>query len=226
MLSVIMPYWNRQELLNRSLNRFDELYADLGMEVIIASDGCSVELDPHEFPVKVVNLPTKSEPKNPCVPLNLAAESAAGNILVITNPEIYHIQPVFESMAEDLLNRGPKGYVIASCWGVEEDRWYCFPDFIGPGVGKMPPNSGLHFCSIMYKPFFDEIGGFDEIFRDGAGYEDNDFAWSVHKGGGNVVVRPDLVVHHRKTNIKWGSDKFSINKHLFENKWKNYWDKL
>ena len=43
MISIIMPYWNRLELLKRSLDRMGELYYDVDMEVIIADDGSDTE---------------------------------------------------------------------------------------------------------------------------------------------------------------------------------------
>jgi len=43
MISVIMPYWNRLELLTRSLDRMGELYPDYDMEIVIADDGSEEE---------------------------------------------------------------------------------------------------------------------------------------------------------------------------------------
>lgn len=220
-LSIIMPYWNRSELLSKTLKSYDRLY-DMNMEVVIVDDGSSQPPDPPttRFPVHIVTLPQKKEPKNPCVPINTGVKNASGSVIVITNPEVRHEMPVFPAMMQELLSRGPKGYVLASCWSPEQERWYCYPGHVSPGCDAIPKDSGLHFCAMMRREFFDEIGGFDEGYRDGAGYEDNDFIWTVHKNGGNIVVRSDLVVMHERTKTGWTG--FGRNRQRFRKKWQGY----
>lgn len=227
MLSVVMPYWNRANLLRETLDSF-EIYGDLEFEVVIVDDGSPEppEIASHSFPVKLVSLPQKTDLKNPCLPWNLGVEKAKYDIIVLTHAEIRHEKPVFPFMMEELGNLGPKGYVLASCWGVDQSRWYCYPGYKGPKADMIPDGAGLNFCAMLNRGFFEEIGGFDEIYRDGAGYEDNDFIWSVHKNGGNIVIRPDLVVSHYRTNVNWGKEGFAKNKRLFHDKWADYWNRL
>lgn len=195
------------------------------MEIIVANDGAPEPiLGDYPFPVTMVNLPSKDEAKNPCVPINAGVRASRGSVIVITNPEIYHRKAIFEKMLEELLSLGEKGYVLAACWGVESRRWHCHSTIRGPGQDKIPEGAGLHFCAMMHRKFFDEIEGFDEDYRDGAGYDDNDFIWRVHRGGGLIKVRDDLIVNHTKTGVKWKNR--GRNHKIFHEKWADYWSRL
>lgn len=227
MLSLVMPYWNREKQLKASLERYERLYPSLHMEVVIANDGSQEpEVGNYSFPVRIKNLPKKDYPLNPCVPLNKAVKNAKGSVIVITNPEIIHKTPVFPQMMENLLSLGERGYVLAACKGEETKRFHCHSTIRGPGQDRIPKGYGLHFCGMMYKKFFEEVGGFDEDYRNGSGYDDNDFAWRVHRAKGNVKVRDDLIVYHPRSGTKWDKGGFQRNKQIFYSKWENYWNRL
>lgn len=220
-LSVIVPYWNRETHLRSSLERYEALYDDI--EVIVVNDGDEPPfVEDYPF-VKLINLPRKESLKNPCLPWNVGVENAKGEIIVLTHAEITHRKPVFPQMLEELERRGPKGYVLASCWEDQRNRWLCYPGYRGPNADRIPDEGGLNFCAMLYGSFFEEFGGFDEAYRDGAGYEDNDFIWTVKKHGGDITIRPDLVVYHHRTHVNWGKENFARNKALFHNKWRDYW---
>jgi hypothetical protein len=73
----------------------------------------------------------------------------------------------------------------------------------------------------MYKSLYLKAGGFDEEYREGAGYEDNDFINRLLMAGARFVIRDDLVVIHPKTGatIQWGAEKFARNEALYYSKW-------
>jgi len=164
-----------------------ELYSDFELAVIIADDGSKDVFRltrTYPWPVTAIYLPMKEQALNPCVPINRAVEASNGYITVLTNPEIYHPTAILGDMLDELVKIGPKGYVLASTWSVDHNKWYCHSSITSKAnatLGRLPlpKGSGLHFCSMMYKKFYDEIGGFDEDYRDGQGVEDNDFAWKL-----------------------------------------------
>lgn len=205
MLSVVMPYWNRNRELNLTLQSYQ--YQDI--EVIIVDDGSPHAADPvkTDFPVKVIRLPYKPSPKNPCVPINVGISEAKGDWIAITNPEVRHPTPVFQDMMTD-------HYVLAACWDAAVKNWLCHSEKTYPT--PMPPGYGLHFCGVIPR---DQIEPFDEAYRDGAGYDDNDWAWTLHSKGVQCEIRDDLVVEHvRGERINWGKG-FPINKRYFQRKW-------
>lgn len=227
MISVLMPYWDRPKATRKALEAMARLYAGVDMEIIIADDGSPVPLvldTEYPWPVTVLRLPGKNEAKNPCLPFNEAAKVAKGDVLVITNPEILHDSPVFPQMLESLKKLGPNGYVLAACWCPDENKWHCHST-LRPlelhGI-QHPKGSGLHFCAMMNRSLWDGIGGFDNAYRDGAGYDDNDLVMKLGAYGAKFMIRDDLVVTHPKNGARtqWPDGSFARNAEIFVGKWK------
>lgn len=227
MISVLMPYWNRQEATKTALAAMAKSYPSLDMEVVIADDGgVPLVLDSeYPWPVRIIRLPEKTVAKNPCLPFNEAAKVAKGDVFVLTNPEIIHETPIFPQMLESLQKLGDKGYVMAACWCPDEVKWHChsnLPTLELHGI-KHPQGSGLHFCSMMHRSLWDGIGGFDGAYREGAGYDDNDLAMKLGQYGAKFLIRDDLVVIHPKSGARteWPDGSFQRNAGIFISKWKN-----
>lgn len=226
MISIIMPYWDRPLALTRALAALSEHYSGLDFEVVIADDGNAISppLDGvYDYPVRIVHLPRKDEPRNPCVPINAAVAAATGNIIVLTNPEIIHTQPILRQMRAQLYDLGPKGYVLASAWCPEEQAWHCHSSISGDRAAgeRQPEGSGFHFCAMLHRDLFNEAGGFDEEYRDGAGYDDPDWINRVARVGAVFKIRDDLTVLHPKTGARtaWPAGSFRRNRALYFSKW-------
>lgn len=215
MISIVMPYWKRRDELIRTLKSYRP-YKDI--EVIIVDDGSGDDIP------AAVRLPLKEIAKNPCVPINAGVKAAEGNIIVITGPEITHTAPILDEMKKTLEETGHTGYVSASAWSKESKRWNCHSSVNGktPGSWPIPEGAGFHFCAMMYKSFFNEIGGFDEAYREGQAFDDNDFLWTLHKHMAEFRQRDDLIVDHYPTHTQWPEGGWVKNKNIFEAKWKDY----
>lgn len=73
---------------------------------------------------------------------------------------------------------------------------------------------------MLHREFFDQVGGFDEQYRDGQGYEDNDFLWALHKHGARFAICDDLVTDHLPCpRSQWPAGGAARNKAIFERKW-------
>lgn len=74
---------------------------------------------------------------------------------------------------------------------------------------------------MLYRTTFDKVGGFDEAYRKGAGYEDKDFIYRMLSVGAKFKIMDDLKVIHPKTGarIKWEADGFRRNEAIFLHKW-------
>jgi hypothetical protein len=68
------------------------------------------------WPILVKRLPRKSEPKNPCLPINVGVHAASGRFVAISNPEMVHRAPLLEAMRDEIKAGGPHTYVAAACW--------------------------------------------------------------------------------------------------------------
>lgn len=231
MISIIMPYWNRLELLTRSLDRMGELYPDYDLEVIVVDDGSTLEPllegtipKGYPWPVHGVTLPRKNHALNPCVPINMGVKASRGYVIVLTNPEIYHPTSILGDMLDELIAAGPKGYIIASTWSTDHNRWYAHSSITSKknrALGRLPlpAGSGLHFCTMMYRKFYDEVGGFDEEYRDGQGVEDNDFLWTLWKAGATFRMMDGLMVEHTSTPTAWPEGGIERNSEIYRKKW-------
>lgn len=225
--SVVMPYWKRPEALSYALFRMAQTYPTINMEIIIVDDGSGdLRLDEYPWEVRVLTLPEKSAALNPCVPFNAGVAAARSDVIVLTNPEIIHDVPVFEKMLGELGELGRDGYVMAATWCQDEGKWHChssMPRLNVLGV-EHPEGSGLHFCAMLHKSLYEKAGGFDEEYRDGAGYEDNDFVMRLGKIGAVFKICDDLQVLHPKNGARtsWPEGAFERNAELFLTKWRHH----
>lgn len=227
MISVVMPYWRRQAILDQSLATYRSLYPHEDLEIIVVDDGSPEPAEVRgEFPwpVRVVRLTAKDTALNPCIPFNLGVAESSGEFIVLTNPEIVHRSPILGALAVELAALGPRGYIAAACWGARLEWWYCHsslmpsPDLVGRA--KMPKGAGLHFCSMLHRNFYDEVGGFCEEYRNGQGYEDNDLLWKLDAAGALFKITDHLVTDHQDCpGSKWPSDGAARNRAIFESRW-------
>ena len=126
-----MPYFNRQALLDVSLAAYRRLYS--GIEISICDDGSD---EPVVAPGCVVTtLPKKTQALNPCTPINKAVNASNGEVIVLTNPENEHREPILPAMLDDLQRIGVDGYVTASCWD-DRGRWVAHSTVAGGRAGE------------------------------------------------------------------------------------------
>jgi hypothetical protein len=229
--SIVMPYWDRPDALYKTLSNYEVLYLNMELEIIIVDDGSIYppRLPPgieDVFKVKVITLQKKVEALNPCVPINAGVRVATKEYIILTNPEILHDRHILEPLIKTVLSTGPVTYVAAACWSTDTNKWLCHSS-LTPTVNKsmgraaIPPNAGLHFCAALRKSTFEKAGGFNEEYRSGAGYEDNDFLWRLYEIGTVFKIRDDLVTHHSKSYTKWPQNGHLKNKTLFNKLWNN-----
>lgn len=222
MISLILPYWKRQAAADKALELIAATYEGEDVEVIVVDDG-----DPEPFieprlalDLRVIRLPRKDVPKSPVTCWNEGVKAARGDVIALSCIEVLHRGPVLLAMDEALDIMGEDAYILSAAWCPEQHAWHTHSSVEVP---QCPPGTGLAFLGVLNRSLYDRAGGFDEAYRDGAGYEDRDFIHRLHRAGAQFVIRDDLVVTHPKTGatIKWPPEAFSRNKMIFEEKWIN-----
>lgn len=220
MISLILPYWDRQEAADKAFELLVKNYSNLDIEIIVVDDGNKVPFKKSDLPlnIKVLTLPLKEAPKSPVTPWNEGIKIASGDIIILSCIEILHDKPIIEAMLAELEKLGKDGYVLAAAWCPEQNEWHCHSTVKLP---RNPAGTGLSFFGMMYKDLYWKAGGFDEEYRDGAGYEDNDFINRMLAVGAKFKICDDLVVIHPKSKatITWPDGAFERNKDLFYKKW-------
>lgn len=174
------------------------------------------------LPVQILRLPAKTVAKNPCVPFNVGVAAAGGDVIVLTNPEVVHRRPILPGMLERLEVLGPMGYVAAACRA--HGRWLChstdMPSDRSLGRVPSPPGAGLHFCAMLHRSLYELAGGFDERYRDGQAYEDNDFLWRLERVGAKFEIADDLVCDHVLCpRCEWPKGGAERNREIFNKTW-------
>lgn len=217
MLSLLLPYWNRQEAANRAFALLDKHYRGLDMEVIVIDDGNKVPfvVPDTKLNVRVVRLPEKDKPNALSKAWNAGVKAAKGEIILLSCIEVLHEKPVIEQLVKGL---GENDYALAAAWCPESIEWHTHSTRLVPSC---PDGTGLSFLGALHKSLYEKSGGFDEDYHEGAGYEDRDFIWRMTEAGANFIMRDDLVVVHPKTgaSIAWGEERFARNEALYMQKW-------
>lgn len=217
-ISVCIPYWVTD-------GNYLPLFATVrsvveAAEISLCDDGSShgLAFPAHSRPVKTVRLPRKSEALNPCVPINRAVAASTLPVIVLTNPGVEIAPGMLERMLSEL---DDETYVAAACRDADTGRWLCHSTVRGGeyGRGQMPRGSGFHFLAMLTRSLWDKAGGFDEDYREGQGYDDNDFLWRLHRAGAKFKVLDDVVIEHKRSTTQWPEGGLARNKALFEQKW-------
>jgi glycosyltransferase involved in cell wall biosynthesis len=95
--SLLLPTYNRKDLLYNSLKSFEYFYANNESFEIVLVDDCSTEK--HQFPTVCKDFPglnikhiriDKKYGFNPSLAYNIAARNATGDIFILSSPETFH----------------------------------------------------------------------------------------------------------------------------------------
>lgn len=213
MISLVLPYWQRPAAALAGLEALERHYAD-AIEVVLVDDGDPAPFvaPPLDLDLKVIRLPEKTGPMSACVPINRGVAAARGDVIALSCPEILHPSPVLWGMLAELEHGDALTYVSAAVWAPESKCWHAHSS-----LGRAP----LNFLTMMRRALWDRAGGFDEDYRDGFAFEDDDFLNRLRRAGARFVIRDDLVVHHPRkgAKAKYAPAQHTRNRLLFEEKW-------
>jgi hypothetical protein len=242
LISIVMAYYNRKPQLIKTLNQLEINYKNYNFEVVIVDDNSDEnnKLDDviknYSIPINliVISKEDKGDRINSSVAYNLGFKAAKGKIIIIQNPECYHVGNILSKVSQ----MDEYTYLTFSCYSTanyaiteellnfpEKLDLINDPDFTrrnSPGnlIWYNHPNYnpvGYHFCTAIYKSKLNLIGGFDERFGDGYCFDDNELLLTIrHNLKLNIkIVSPDegFVIHqyHEKKYV--------------DNNWKILWDR-
>tara|TARA_B100001063_G_scaffold138607_2_gene129499 strand:+ start:6135 stop:7004 length:870 start_codon:yes stop_codon:yes gene_type:complete len=220
-VSVVIGYYNRKSLLINTLNKFNQMYKDYNFEVIITDDKSNQEntLDDiiNNYNFKIILLKVLDKDWiNPCVAYNLAIQNISHDteFIIIQNPEIYHCTNIFDIVLKDLKEGLYLTFPIISSINDEQTNKYINmthdeleKNILAPGsrISRPGKNGGwynhpdyrrrnLHFLSAIHINDLKKIGGFNNEFKDGAWYDDDELLLRIQK-----VCKVNCI--HPKKNI-------------------------
>lgn len=220
-LSVVTSYFNRKRLFKKTLESIQSTKYVNDIEVIVVDDGSVQEerlediVNDYKFPIKLIRVePEDKNYINPCIPYNRGFKEALGDLVIIQNPECFHVGDViahaienttddnylayatYALTKEDTENLGKREINILSkrSSAGHIDGWY--------NHSKINPRP-LHFTSCITKNNLDKLEGFDEEFADGVGFDDDDLLFRIEKEGIHVeIVDSPMVLHQNHYDDK------------------------
>lgn len=235
-ISIILPYYNRKNLLKITLDSYSYFYKKQEkLEIIIVDDFSDEE---HRLEnlisdyksllnIKLIRIKEKKG-YNPSYAYNVGARHSNSDILILSCPEIFHTQNIFNYCDFDSLNKD--AYFQFSCFCLTDKDSIEYmkknidfvykDDYINNIKNKFYENLGelgypynnsygswythskikpscLNFLSALSRETYYEIGGFNEEFMNGTGYDDTDFK--------------DRLLKHINNNVVWFDNFISIH---------------
>lgn len=203
MISVVMAYYNRKQLLLNTLESIKKFSNDVPYEIIVVDDGSSAEHQLRDIKaIKLVEIPKEKKTwVNSCIPFNVGFKEAKGDIIVIQNPECAHNGSILQYTKD---NVNDSNYISFGCYSLPENGDKNIINRVVPVEGQAGwyNNSrfrpvGYHFCSAITKKNLNGLGGFDERFAHGIDYDDNEFLTRIKRKNLDVRIVDEPFVFHQ-----------------------------
>jgi len=222
MISIVIPYYNRRQLLLNTLKSINRFKGDNDIETIIIDDGSDREHHiadvKKKFPdlnINLIVLERDSKWRGACIAYNTGFKNAKGDIVIINSSECVHIGNVLDYIAENLT---PDNYISFSTYEGDERITKCFTKTdweasnilynLMESLFPMKNNWQSHtredktketfipFCGAIYRSNMEKLSGYDERFVHGIGYDDYDFTDRIlNLGLKRILVDEPFVVH-------------------------------
>ena len=156
------------------------------------------------------------------------AVRASGKFYMITSPECFHKSNVLGGL-DRIYEEGVDNYIVCGVEHVKDlivdgdfnirfksIRWY---------QHTKHRNKQYHFCTVISQKNFLRVGGFDSVYTNGIGYDDDDFITAIRNTDDIEIINRDdfIVLHqiHEKQSVK--ADKYRqrllMNKEIYKRKW-------
>jgi glycosyltransferase involved in cell wall biosynthesis len=230
MISIVTAYFNRKPLFYNTLKSIDKSSIK-DFEVVVVDD-CSDEehrledlTEEFNF-LRVIRLEKKDKwYVNPCVPFNVGIKEAKGDVIILQNPECFHLGDVMSDVLERLTDTN---YLAYGCYSLDKGRTGILGTVHSEDVEKIKEviaplphqiireEGGLgwynhsqvrpvayHFLSAIKKSNMDKLNGFDERYAKGIAYDDDELLVRIRRMGLDVqIVNNPFVLHqwHYDTN--------------------------
>ena len=257
-ISIVMAYHNRRSQLIKTLKSINNTnYNKNNLQIIIVNDNSSNEHEIDDLKdifvdldLFILNIKEKQKTWiNSCVPYNIGFNHIKYDKVIIQNPECYHQGDVIKDVSENLTN---ELYLSYACYSLTHENSK-LNDFNDVQIKNEKYTQALsdgwynhsiyrpsffHFCSAISYNNLCKINGFDERYKDGIGFDDNEIIERIKYLGLDLkVVDNPFVFHQAHSSIFHFNDntseedknlklkRFYKNQDIFDNitkKEKNY----
>lgn len=187
--------------------------------------------------------------KNPCVPFNIGFTYARADKIIIQNPECLHISDLISktltieenkyfsfhcysfsnALTQQIMNMDFTAGSFADITGVlnnqvnnEFPQISCDDQYAPSWFNHKNIRPVMyHFASAITRKDLKDLGGFDERYANGVGWDDNEFKSRILRKGMAIEFCPETVIHlwHPPHNFHHPDslDLYAMNENLFFN---------
>jgi len=230
-VSVVMAYYNRREQFKKTLASIKH-YGD--PEIIVVDDGSTERIDDLEgFDLVRIEPSQKWWINGGATQFNIGFSYAQGDIIIMQNPECIHVGNILDKVQE----LTPGNMFSFGCYSLDHHLSYetYNAEYLRQHIYSMPQRIQVahigwynhsihrpvayHFCNAILREDLEKIGGFDERFAKGIGFDDDDLVRRIRKAGINITIIDDpFVIHqkHHRTDYGLIWTQRMLNKALFD----------
>ena len=226
LLSIVIPYYNRRQLLINTLKSIARYKRYYPIEIIIIDDGSSKEHQIYDIeqvipvlPIKLLVLERKEGKwRGPTIAYNIGFSQVKGDVVMINSSECYH-------------NGDILGYVFNK---MEDNEYISFSTYMGNVDLTKKIEEGMHrfstkvkgtaywgshssnytlipYCAAICTKDLETLSGYDERFEFGVGYDDYDFTDRIKNLGLNTKLVDDPFIIHQWHQPTVYPNKVNIN---------------
>jgi GT2 family glycosyltransferase/Flp pilus assembly protein TadD len=237
--SIIVPVWNKAELTRQCLQALAATTHGIEYEVIIVDNGSTDEtpalLAGLGGDVRVIRNQQNLGFARAC---NQGAKVAKGRYLVFLNNDTIPQPGWLEAMVREVEEHADVAVVGSKLLyadgtiqhaGVAFSRTWLTPYHLYRGYPADAPavNRRREFqavtaaCMLVRREVFEEVGGFDEGYRNG--FEDVDVCLKVRGRGRKIVYQPQSVLYHLESQTPGRNTHDGENSRLLRERWGQQW---
>lgn len=158
------------------------------IEVIIIDDGSDNPIE------NAIRLERTDKWRGACIAYNTGFKAATGDVIMINSSECVHVGDVtgyvFKNFKEN-------DYFSFSTYMMNKDEDLSKPRFDNFWGVRSTVGNSIPYCGVISKKNMDLLGGYDERFVKGIGFDDYDFTHRVKNLGLNIKVIDDPYVIHQ-----------------------------
>jgi GT2 family glycosyltransferase len=218
-ISIVMAYCNRKSQLIYTLESIKKSKVK-DIEIIIVDDCSKPEHSIDDlltkYPaIKLIRIKLKDKWYiNSCVPYNIGLKQAVGKIIILQNPECLHIHDVLSYAIENITD---SNYISMGCYALDRSKTETMHDYFKnnklidffkslPNVAYEPTSwynhsiyrpGHYHFCSAITRKNMNKLGGFDERYAHGIGFDDNEIVERIKRLGLELIIADSTCVFHQ-----------------------------
>jgi glycosyltransferase involved in cell wall biosynthesis len=230
MLSIIIPTFNRNELLRIGLESISKQEIPCEYEIIILNEYVDDESRnvASKYNARYI-LTRPNETLNsiswrcPCIAINHGVKQAKGEYIIIACPEIWHAFPINIKNLLDPISKEDK--VVAILKGYDDN---------GKVLSSVKSNKPVNYTDLntlqtefpfflaMRKSNFIAIGGYDEDFMKGFAFDDTNFVQRLKNYGCKYITVEGAIVHLFHPRLRYNLDHvktlWTRNKLMYESR--------